>query len=166
LCHDHEKLLAITHIKPLEASLVSTLEAKLDDLTISWAARSLHTGDPNIRAILDRSTSWSDGKDPAATRESVIAEAFYRPYGDRGDSQTTSLIDLTIFDPKQEQSKHKAYWAVGLDHLLEEGWRVCFTDGSSRESLVAGACYSGDRKGGGLRLYGAFGGPMCSVADG
>jgi len=41
----HNKLLGLAHIEPLET--------KLDDLSASWAARSLRTGDTHIRRTLD-----------------------------------------------------------------------------------------------------------------
>ena len=71
-----------------------------------------------------------------------------RSYGSR------SLIDLSIFDPRQEQSKHKAYWAVGLGNLLGEGWRLCYTDGTGRKGEVAEAYYSEDKKGNAEILWG------------
>ena len=110
----------------------------------------------------------------ARQRPHCIAEAFYkttihpeeRSCGNRDDTTPTSLIDLTILEPQDERSKHQAYWAVGLSNLIDEGWRLCYTDGTGREQQVAAGVYSEDRKGNPPRTYGAFGGSSCSVADG
>ena len=64
----HETLLAISHIEPLQT--------KLDDITACWAARSLRTGDPHLRQILDTPppndptiTCWHDGRGGPSTRQ-------------------------------------------------------------------------------------------------
>jgi len=83
-------------------------------------------------------------------KTSPIAEAFYkttihteeRSYGNRDDNAPTSLIDLTTLEPQDERSKHQAYWAAGLNNLLDEGWRICYTDGAGREGEVAAGIFS------------------------
>lgn len=45
---------------------VEPLQIKLDDISVSWAARAVRTGDPHIRAMLSQKppegwTSWHDG---------------------------------------------------------------------------------------------------------
>jgi len=44
-----------------------------------------------------------------------------RSYAERDNTNPTSLIDLSILEPQDERSKTQAYWAVGLNNLLEEG---------------------------------------------
>ena len=103
---------------------------KLDDISISWAARSLRTGDPHIRTTLEEDTTWYDCRAPPLVlkRSSPIAEAFHkcsfdpyeRSYGNRDDISPAALIDLTLLEPHDERGKHQAYWAVGLNNLLDE----------------------------------------------
>ena len=81
----HKKLLRIAHID---------LEVKLDDLSVSWAARSLRAGEPQIRRILDEdvtrthktgTASWHDGTAPPSVfqRSGPIAESFFKTDIDR-----------------------------------------------------------------------------------
>jgi len=91
-----------------------------------------------------------------------------RSYGKRDDTSHTSLIDFTIMDPSEERSKTKAFWALGLEALKEEGWRVSYTDGSGRDGKVAGGVFSEDRRRGagvGTKTYGCFLGEIASVTD-
>ena len=201
----HEKLAAIIHMDPLETKredisiawaarslrtgdtnirnlldlrLPHPLETKRDDISIAWAARSLRTGDSNIRNLLDLrlghphppltpDTSplpltspalcdWYNGRGHPTTRRRAhsIAEAFYkcaaisepeeRQYGNREDTTPTSLLDLTILEPTDERSKHQTYWASGLGNLLNEGYRVCYTDGTGRVGQAAAGVFSED----------------------
>ena len=60
---------------------VEPLQAKLDDISTSWAARSLRTGDARIRAavatpVSPSCTAWFDGTTQLLT-DSPIASAFY-----------------------------------------------------------------------------------------
>ena len=74
----------------------------------------------------------------------------------------TALTDLSILEPRDENSKVRAYWELGLNNLLDEGWRLCYTDGLG----VAAGVFSEDRKGNPTRTYGAFGGTPRPVAGG
>ena len=77
-----------------------------------------------------------------------------RSYGNRDDLAPTPLIDLTILEPRDERSKHQAYWVVGLKNLLDEGWRVCYTSGTGRGGEVAAGVFSEDRNGNPKRAMG------------
>ena len=152
-------------------------------------ARSLSSGDPAIKLILDKAlpsppsspsqlplAQCHDGKGASSTRNRPhpIAEAFHkttiyleeRSLGNCDDTVHTALTDLTILAPQGERSKHQAYWDVRLNHLLDEGWRLCYTDGTGREGQVGAGVYSHDRRGNPLKTYRAFGGSISSVADG
>ena len=80
----NEGVLAIAHMRPRGI--------KLDDISISWAARGLRTGNPHIRKILDNPISdrarashqkmlakWYHGRGAlcARKRPHPMAEAFY-----------------------------------------------------------------------------------------
>jgi len=52
-----------------------------------------------------------------------------------------SLHSLTLLEPFDEWSKHAGYWQEGLEDLLDEGRRVCYTDGTERGGKRAGAIY-------------------------
>jgi len=70
----HTKLGLIANIKPINA--------KLSDISSSWAARVLRTGDREIREFLDQKPSegcppWYCGNNPHAARHSAISRAFY-----------------------------------------------------------------------------------------
>ena len=143
----HEKLLTIAHIEPLKT--------KLGDISVSW-----HDG---------------RGAPTTHSRPHPIAETFYktgidrkeeRSYGNRDDCTPTSLTVLTILELQDQRSKHQAYWTAGLSNLLDEGWRLCYRDGTGREGEVAAGVYSEDSRANNARCYGAYGGPTCSEADG
>jgi len=173
----HEKLLAIAHIEPLEVIL--------DDISVRWAARATRTGNRTIKALLDQQATtlrdpslaeWYDGRGASLTRTPLhpIAEAFHkttitpeeRSCGQSNNTATTPLIDLTILEPQDEKSHTPGYWQAGLGTLLDEGWRVCYTDGTGREGETAAGVYSHDRKGNPPRSYGSFAGNISSVEDG
>jgi len=144
------------------------LESKLDDISIAQADRSLQTGDSNAHQVLNANhqnptAAWYDGHGAplARSRPHPIAEGFCktgigpheRSYGNRDDTAPTSLIDLSLLDSKDERSKYQAYCSVGLNNLLDSGWRVCYTDGG-REGEVAAGVFSEARKGNPSRTYG------------
>ena len=85
----HERAPNITHTEPLEI--------KLDDMSISWEARSLRTGDPHIRGFLQEDRSWHDCRAPplVPSRSSPIAEAFHKCSFERHersyDKETTTV---------------------------------------------------------------------------
>jgi len=155
----HQKLGWIANIEPLHD--------KLDDISRCWAARSLRTGDPLIRTFLDVPTAtcadpptpvpkispWHDSTTPDLPRDSPISEVFYltgiqpeeRSYGDREDTTTFALSNLTIYDPGEERSKTAIYWKLGIDSLAEEGWRTAFTDGTGREGKAAAWVHCEDK---------------------
>jgi len=63
-------------------------------------------------------------------------------YGIGDDTAPTSLTNLSLFDPKDKRSKDQGYWAVELDNLLDEGWRLCYTDGTGGEGKVAAGVFT------------------------
>jgi len=81
-----------------------------------------------------------------------------------GTTHQSQLSQITPSSgPRDDRSKHHAYWAVGLNNLLDEGWRLC---GTGRKGEAAAGIFSEDRKGNTPSVYGAFGGKTCSVAGG
>lgn len=53
-----------------------------------------------------------------------------------------------IIDQTSERSKHQGYWGADIGSILDEGWRVCYTEGTGIQGMVARAAYSTDREGG------------------
>jgi len=133
---------------------VEPLQAKLDDLSTSWAARSLHSGDPTACTLVDSTpstehTSCHDGTGRRGfTTDSAISSAFYispipspesRSYGNRDSLDSVSIIYLPLLDPKNQRSKEKEIWAGTIRGLVEQGWKVIYTDGTGKAQGAAGA---------------------------
>lgn len=106
---------------------------------------------------------WYDGTSPFLRRDSGITEAFYKTtadnpaefsYSNRDDTRSFALINEPIMDPASEQSKILGYWAGSIGGILDEGWRVCYTDGTGRDS----------GKGGDGATYGGYLGEIATVA--
>jgi len=96
---------------------VESLESKLDDIT--WAARSLRTGDTEIRGFLDGEvapgyTDWHDGPGRRGFNpDGSINGAFYltpvvepqaRCYGDIHDTNPVFLTHTELLSPRDERS--------------------------------------------------------------
>ena len=162
------------------------LELFLDHLQGSWAARSVKSGDENVKRFLMADPSpgyhqWHDGSTPAPTLDSPICRAFHisdiparedpaeplrdLSYGDATDSRTSSVQDLTIFEASQEESKKSSFWAPRLDALRDRGWRIAYTDGSGAEGVHAAGVHSEGTCGSTPKSYGKYAGHTASVAD-
>lgn len=85
-------------------------------------------------------------------------------YGNAEDFRTSRVLDLTIFDPAQEESKTAGLWATHLDSLRDRGWRVAYTDGSGAEGIHAAGVTSEGPCGWAGKSYGEFLGEEASVA--
>ncbi|KAF8422185.1 hypothetical protein EV426DRAFT_706332 [Tirmania nivea] len=156
-----EKLALIANIEPLKD--------KLDDMSRTWAARAVQTGDKQIRKVLESKPapgcqSWNDRTSPSNQRDSPIAEAFYLTpadtpaelsFGNRDDTRVFSVIDEAVMDPRSERSRYKACWAAKIGGILDGGCRI-----------VASGIYTMDRRGDEEKTYGGFLGDCASVADG
>ncbi|RPB23395.1 hypothetical protein L211DRAFT_838891 [Terfezia boudieri ATCC MYA-4762] len=86
-------------------------------------------------------TTWHDVSYPNPPHGSAIVEAFCRTaandpselsYGDRHDTRVFALNHEAIMDPGSELSKAAGYWYGTLDRILDEGWRVCYSNGTGR----------------------------------
>jgi len=168
----HEKLGFITAVEPLQC--------RLDHISILWAARSLRTGDPHIRDILDTNpapnhTLWHDSTGNP-NLDGPISGVFYltpiltqdeRSYGDCQDITTTptALLHLTMLDPSDGRSKDKGYWAGTIWARMEEGWRFCYTDGTGLGGQAASGVYSENHLVNPPDTHGGFLGDLASVAD-
>ena len=111
---------------------------------------------PLIKEALSHS-DWADGSNPHDTGRTTTEEAFDKTraslkqlsFGDR-DSRTTltNTRNITIFNPKDQTSKTKAYCDIQLALLVRDGFNLAYTDGSGRESHnAAGLHHSGTSKG-------------------
>jgi len=141
-----------------------------------WAVRAVRTRNQDIRDCLEADPHpfrhHSDGSLPWTHRNS-IGRAFFLSeapteaslsYVDGTDHRTSTLRDLTIFEPVQEYSLKAALWAPHLEDLREKGWRIAYTDGSGTEGrLVEGVfleCVCGTR----TSTHREYLGPTASVA--
>ena len=60
-----------------------------------------------------------------------------------------------------QRSRSKGTWAAALGNLLDEGWRIAFTDGTGPNT--AAGVSSLDRRGGHPQRYGSHLGPKATV---
>jgi len=157
----------------------------LRDLQMRWEARALRNGDPEVRraagtAPAEGTAPWYAANPNEDTLDSPISRAFHllgdaQPeelsWGDFQDHRTSLVQDLTIFEPGDADSKVAAAWAPGLQTLTERGWRIAYTDGTggSRKEVEEGERAAGvaaeGPTGRGETQYGAYLGPLASVAD-
>jgi len=105
-----------------------------------------------------------DGSIYAAFYLTPIVDPLERSYGCRQDTCTVPLTHYPLLDPKDANSKSKAYWAGAIGGRMREGWRVGYTDGAGINGMAASAVYSEDWTGF-EETYGAFLGPLSTVAD-
>jgi len=166
----HDKLGWIAAVEPLQA--------RLDHISILWAARSLRTGDPHIRKVLEEDTtgdSWHEGHRGANTKlDTPIAEAFNltpisepheRSYGDCQDTSQVPVLHAPMIDPEDPRSKQKGYWAGTIGGRMKEGWRMAYSDGTGVNEQAAAGFHSEDQLGRPDNRGGAFLGDLATVAD-
>jgi len=136
---------------------VEPLQIFLDDLSATWAARSLRTGDKLLRNLVDErpapgATGWYDATGQDGTRtDCEVASAFYmadipspesRSYSDRDSVDLLGITPLPLMQPEEERSKHKGYWAGSIGGLIEQGWNIQYTDWTGRKEVAAAAHFS------------------------
>ncbi|KAF8415586.1 hypothetical protein EV426DRAFT_663716 [Tirmania nivea] len=67
-------------------------------------------------------------------------------WGDSLSSRSSSLIPRPLLEPDDPFSGDKGRWQAKIGSLMEEGWRICYTDGTGRDNQHASAFYSEDRR--------------------
>lgn len=82
-------------------------------------------------------------------------------------------VRMRIFHPgggssiaSDQYSNVKGGWAAKIGGLLDEGWRVCYTDGTGRQGHSASAMVSEDRRGNPTLSSLSYLGEEATVADG
>ncbi|KAF8434017.1 hypothetical protein BGX38DRAFT_1275823 [Terfezia claveryi] len=117
----HEALGYIANAEPLQD--------KLNDISRSWAARAVRTGNSQIRVFIKDDTSWHYNSSNPHDYRTAISEAFYQTaadpeelsFGDRDNTATCPIIHEEIFVPQSEKSKYLGCWAAEIGSILEEG---------------------------------------------
>lgn len=146
----------------LQIAAIEPIERKLDDISSSWFARSIRTGDTKIRSFLNDPSAtnfhrWDDGEDlysrsPTHDLGSSICAAArlsatdteQLSYGDCDDTSALppgSITDMTTMDSREERFKHRAPWLAMIRALLEEAWRAIYSDRSGAEGHAASAAH-------------------------
>jgi len=85
-----------------------------------------------------------------------------------GDNDSLDLVHITHIElmfPKQESSKYKGYWAGMIQDLMEDGWRITYTDGTGRKEWAAAAVVSRCRRDRGTAMQSSWLGNVTTVAD-
>ena len=82
------------------------------------------------------------------------------------DTTTHPIIHLPIFEPDDQRSFSRVHQASALSTLLQEGWRLAYTDGSGNEGHTGSGCFSQDRKGNPERETGRYLGNKSTAYDG
>ena len=109
---------------------VEPIQAFVDHLSITWAARSMASGDPIIQQAISLD-DWSQGHNPHNEHRSIISEACHKcmilpeeiSYGDRDSHYTLPNVhSITIFQPEDQSSKSKASWDIQLAALVKDGF--------------------------------------------
>lgn len=150
------------------------IEDKLRDMGACWAAKSVRTGDPLIRHILQQQPTgfppWHDGTGgPQLTHETPITAAFHLTalphpdeisWGHSTDHLRRNLCHITLLQPEDPKSREKGYRAAMLAQLIQDQWTLTYSDVSGRGSQVAAGSYIEGME------SGAFLGSLASVADG
>lgn len=76
-----------------------------------------------------------------------------------------AITDVNLFHPQDERSKTAGYWQLGIDNLMDEGWRICYTDGTGgRTGKTAAGTYCQDKFNEDT-TYGQYAGELSTVAD-
>ena len=125
-----EKLLAIAGIEPLQA--------KLNDISNTWAARVLRTGDKTIRRFLEgppTKDAWHSNnpmKDPTGgdNLDSPILAAFSLTFtdkdslsfGNREDTGISYITEIPLLNADDPYSMTKLPWLAKIAELLEQGF--------------------------------------------
>lgn len=144
---------------------IEPLESKLSDLRNCWAARAVRTGDTHIREMLS----------PHHHPHNIIKRVFRAAtafeldnlsFGNSNYSNPSSLTLNVLYDPLDPYSKTKGGWAAKIGGMLDEGWRVCYTDGTGRQGHAASAMFSEDRRGNPTLRSSSYLGEEATVADG
>jgi len=157
---------------------VKPLHISLDNLQTKWAARALWIKDPVIYGFLQKPSGpnhapYHDGHNITLLPDSPITQSFHLSalpeenlsWGDSSSRLPSNLIDLSIFDPGQEQSKSQGLCVQELDNLMEGGWRIAYIDGTEADGHTASGVFSIDVRNNPTAPYGGYLGPECSVPD-
>lgn len=70
-----------------------------------------------------------------------------------------------MYEPSDPYSTSKGGWPAKIRRLLDEGWRVCYTDGTSRQGHIASAVVAEDRRGNPNLNSHSYLGEEATVAD-
>ena len=117
---------------------------------------------PHISRLASDSDSSSNASDIIAGRRFSATENT----DIQADITAASPITfLETCDPQDQRSESKAHWEALIGNLLEQGWRVAFSDGTGREGHYAAGLWSSDRRGGTDRADGAYLGELATVHD-
>ena len=68
-----------------------------------------------------------------AISSSALDPRLHLAFGDTEDLSKPPLSPRPIFDPQDQRSQSKAYWAAALGEIREEEIRLVFTDGSGKD---------------------------------
>lgn len=89
-------------------------------------------------------------------------------YGDLNDNAALhpeSITDMSIMRSTDPRSEHRGPWLATLSGFLEEGWRLCYSDGSGAEGHAASAAHFMSRRDGPLPTKSAYLGHFATPGD-
>lgn len=104
----------------------------------------LRTGIINIREMISPSSNNIINR---AFRAATGFNSTNLSFGNCDYYKPSSLTPITLYKPSDPYSNTKGGWAAKIGRMLDEGWRVCYTDGTGRQGHAASAVTSEDRRG-------------------